>query len=1382
MAAPYDDIRGRNREWFEVPLPLVGFVGCEDTHADLIKKLPNKSPISISTLTAQPSFPRRKVKRATYEGYEPVGLMKTNWVAKRRRKVPAAFVIFVDVSDWSKLETIMTTSLASLRDAPNFPRDSRVLLALPRGDNFQDDPALPKRLDQWAKRNGVDNKMVFVLNPSVASSLAHLEQIAHEQACEAYRAVAKRIKQLKHKVQRSTQQPLYVRHHFKIAYYASMLGDSTQSLKYYVSSYNFLRQLVYSPSGTYCMELKSVAEVLNYKIMALLVGLDRVPEALAQFQTHIQNWKNAVGPQALEFHHWMWLAQQYYELAELLVKIDSTKLANKWEFNSGHCYQTSAMYAKRRKEHAVVRLAEEKSALPPRSAYSSSVFLGQPLCKIGDTADTKPSEAAILTSALIQESFVGHSQQVIALLTKAYDHFEKLKVDRIVLHIVTQMGMECFDAKNYQMAKKLMGRILRAYRKDSWNSILTCMVNKSLHCARELNLDREIVLHSLELMSSHSLTSKQERMELYQKLGELLDSASLKHIELQSKGEPAEPKQADADDMSLFSAPIDIDKRMDVLECRAHFMAPAEGVVRVKETVELVLRVTSNFPTDVRFAKLQISFSPKSAANEPCTNEVYNFEIVPDDSPGYDREHVLTLPSKAADQTREQLRAPTDYAPGSSRTYCVRFQADYATLPDSPLLPRHVAFALVSIKDVGGPGGPPLLCVRCPVSPLEEEHEVVSVPLQIQSKMRSLVIMRGAGTHREYQDHHGVGLPTKQEKKDQEAAVAAARGAEPEQQQAKTQDSRDKSLGVRSTSLRVTPAKPRAYVVVEVSGPVLVQEFHRVMLTVHADQDYMRNTKLQMTYVIRDGDGPHVADLDTAIDTNTVAVAVADGGAAGGVAGAGATSDLAASNGDGVMFFEYDESLEDAHVVDDDSRMKPITEAIRVPDMNPGAREQICVYMRSTRTHDHTIGANINVVYDNENAVNLTYVSKFKVDVKVPFRARFSLLGPYPTQNIVSLANDNLVTAGSQHGPFVLPNEPCVLSVNIENIGPHQLRLKKLTATIPCCNQDTLSKSIDCSIGANERYSTCLTFMPSKLGQVKLPNAFRVLWTRDFGESPGVVRTFQRSRALTQFRHRTGYVEENSSLLELDALEREIKERAENREIREERFTVDYGSKPLEDGGKGKRRKKDKKGGKKDKRNSLQVERFSGSVASSMDTNTMDVANPMNRNSLPRQSLWANTSLRSSTSSFSGAQPFREVPSVIYSCDIPPFEVKLAPLVVDVRYPPTSEQGVEFLMTASIRNQTLLPQSLNLVLEEAPAASKSKALCVCGHLNTSFTVLPKEEHVVVFKLVPLQCGQLSLPTLRISVLPSNALVLNKDDVGGIFVHPIKKASVRKVKI
>jgi len=170
-----------------------------------------------------------------------------------------------------------------------------------------------------------------------------IETVAYDNASIYYKYLGKLIKSLKHKVSKTTQQKLYVRHHFKTAFFAEMIKDLQTANKYYTSSYNYLKQIQCNENGIFCMELKEMAEILNYKIVRLLFLLSRSEEASTQFRSHLRKFKKLVGPEKLLFVHHNWMATQYKYFAELIE--NGPRKSYDRQFNSGYFYQTAAVYS-----------------------------------------------------------------------------------------------------------------------------------------------------------------------------------------------------------------------------------------------------------------------------------------------------------------------------------------------------------------------------------------------------------------------------------------------------------------------------------------------------------------------------------------------------------------------------------------------------------------------------------------------------------------------------------------------------------------------------------------------------------------------------------------------------------------------------------------------------------------------------------------------------------------------------------------------------------------------------------------------------------------------------------------------------------------------------
>merc|ERR1719273_396906 len=102
-----------------------------------------------------------------------------------------------------------------------------------------------KILIRCAKRAGVEHSSKAVLTlptNDFKNSLRKLEIAAYDMARDYYKYLGKRVKSLKHKVSKSTQPKLCVRHHFKIGFFAEIIKDFPSANKFYTLAYNFLKQ------------------------------------------------------------------------------------------------------------------------------------------------------------------------------------------------------------------------------------------------------------------------------------------------------------------------------------------------------------------------------------------------------------------------------------------------------------------------------------------------------------------------------------------------------------------------------------------------------------------------------------------------------------------------------------------------------------------------------------------------------------------------------------------------------------------------------------------------------------------------------------------------------------------------------------------------------------------------------------------------------------------------------------------------------------------------------------------------------------------------------------------------------------------------------------
>lgn len=104
------------------------------------------------------------------------------------------------------------------------------------------------------------------------------------------------------------------------------------------------------------VEIKYVAEQLNFKISTLLLHGGKITEAIIWFRQHNAAYSKLLGSTEVTFLHWEWLSRQFLVFAELLETSSAAALSisspvvsgaadkpTEWEFQPSHYYQVNRL-------------------------------------------------------------------------------------------------------------------------------------------------------------------------------------------------------------------------------------------------------------------------------------------------------------------------------------------------------------------------------------------------------------------------------------------------------------------------------------------------------------------------------------------------------------------------------------------------------------------------------------------------------------------------------------------------------------------------------------------------------------------------------------------------------------------------------------------------------------------------------------------------------------------------------------------------------------------------------------------------------------------------------------------------------------------------------
>lgn len=165
---------------------------------------------------------------------------------------------------------------------------------------------------------------------------------------------------------------------------------------------------------TNCLEVKTIAGFLNYKICRLMFR--SVPrDAIAHFKAHIERFRGRTGFREIMFEHYAWLSFQYSAFAELFCDAIKLGLPALQTQNPGIYYYKAAEYMGQRKqcfyECLAATAASAASTAPTTAAAGApnaaadanasyanqfySEFFGVRTTKIGDAATEQQQFALV---------------------------------------------------------------------------------------------------------------------------------------------------------------------------------------------------------------------------------------------------------------------------------------------------------------------------------------------------------------------------------------------------------------------------------------------------------------------------------------------------------------------------------------------------------------------------------------------------------------------------------------------------------------------------------------------------------------------------------------------------------------------------------------------------------------------------------------------------------------------------------------------------------------------------------------------------------------------------------------------------------------------------
>ncbi|XP_049298496.1 trafficking protein particle complex subunit 11 [Anopheles funestus] len=619
--------------------PLVGLSGLDVQRNAVHKtiwdafnnaKKPDTESIQYKLLPPNYEFPVSKPKHQSYEWYTPKGILKRNWMLKHLHVLPAVVVLFQDLEwndpKWTEKQLQCAATIQVLKNSLQ-GRNTRIAIALlQRGNYLQqgEDMLASERAAQLTSNCDINAKMLFVLphNDHLMGHIFRLQSAFLELAQSYYTQMMKQIRLHRDQLT-DAHTVLKIRHQFKLGFISELKLDQSNALRHYRQTYTFLDDV--RIVDTNCLELKTIAGFVNYKMCKLFFRLNAPKDSISQFKNHIQKYRQRSGFKELLFEHYAWLSVQYGAFAELFCDAVKNGLAPLQTQHPGIYFHKAAEYIGMRKEAFLQCTALGTPGASELGSISNSALYSDFFGIRGSVKTGEPvSEQQIICLVQDNEKAYNHSGEIISLLGKAMAQFKVYRCLRFRKKLAIDMAEEYLKSGDHSKALTLYSLMLTDYRVDKWYTIFTQVLLKTLHSAYLSASVPDFVACSIEALSPRIAMEKQDRILILENLWKVFHrvspvSSSLIAPELSNSWQTA---------LTTFNAPIklDLDRLNDLVECRLTF---EKRQIKNDEKLQLLLYIRSltevplklkNFSillTDLKSSSVRINASQYAEYADP---------------------------------------------------------------------------------------------------------------------------------------------------------------------------------------------------------------------------------------------------------------------------------------------------------------------------------------------------------------------------------------------------------------------------------------------------------------------------------------------------------------------------------------------------------------------------------------------------------------------------------------------------------------------------------------------------------------------------------------------------------------------------------------------
>lgn len=292
---------------------------------------------------------------------------------------------------------------------------------------------------------------------------------------------------------------LNVRYEFKAATFAEFRSEIEVSLKHYEDCYAALLDLFVRPASSSnphpfilartkrWAEARVLADCIIVKICKMYLYAGNAEFAVQTYREHIRRLSGISAEKwsmdETSFEYWSWECKQHRIFADLLESAISAGflLPAMPGPSLGPPLQSRASA-----QHVPAQVLQHpgayylKAGLAAENRQRSFRRALQEYERSYSAVMTDPTieEPPKMSAALAHEKNASHSEQIIELYTKAYDHYKASKGVRMTLQLAYLIARTHHDTQKFHTALRFDQRIAKTYRREQWLNILSSILKR----------------------------------------------------------------------------------------------------------------------------------------------------------------------------------------------------------------------------------------------------------------------------------------------------------------------------------------------------------------------------------------------------------------------------------------------------------------------------------------------------------------------------------------------------------------------------------------------------------------------------------------------------------------------------------------------------------------------------------------------------------------------------------------------------------------------------------------------------------------------------------------------------------------------------------------